>query len=108
MILKNDTTRAMFLNTIFWYTYVFSRSAKYRIILYQHPIMQNCDTRRGKICSIIVKPGSRINDIVSLPLAGFFTSINEWRMLFIYAGSLSVSICTVVVAVEDLNLITFL
>src|SRR5690554_6295380 len=108
MILKNYTPWAMFLYAVFRNTYIFSWSTQDSIILYQNTVMQNCDTWRGKISIIIVKPRRSINDVISLPFTRLFGCIHKWSMLFIDTGRLSISISTVVVTIENLHLITFL
>jgi hypothetical protein len=105
MVLYIDWGIAMGLDIVFGNTNIFNRPTYLYIVLNQYAILDNGYTRRGKIGTISIKPGSRIYNIVNLPFSRGFANIHKRCVLFIHAGTLSVFIGPVMVVIQYLYFI---
>ena len=78
------------------------------VVLHQHAIVQDRD--RGGFLDIAfgIEPGSMIDDVVGLPLAGFASGIYEGGVFLVNRAGLAVVIGFVVVGIEHLEFVTAL
>src|SRR5688572_1419213 len=91
-----------------WGSDINSISPDSGVILYEHTIMDYCDTGRFNYITFLAETRRGKNNIIGLPFAGRFTCIYEWWTLLIGAGRLSIHIgfIYVVIIIKHLHFIT--
>jgi hypothetical protein len=75
------------------------------VILHKHAVEEDRHIRRSLQISIRVEDGRHPNGVVALPLAGLAGGVDERNALLVFASRLSVGIGSVVIRIENLQLV---
>ena len=75
------------------------------VVLEKYTVLDYSYIGTIEICAVFFEYGSGVDDVVSVPLAGFAHGVDKRGCLFVKTAGHAVYVCFVVVAVEDLYLI---
>jgi hypothetical protein len=85
--------------------FVGGRAVDFRVVLYQDAVVQRSDRGFFLDLAVVAEDRGVVNDVVSLPFAGFAACVDQRRILFINRAGLAVEIGLVVLGIEHLNFV---